>query len=125
MSVTAVSDGRKSFPNGSLRPALTPILRRGLICNEEGEITYEAACRPCIFRYAEFGGRSIGVGLRSSTGHQLSAGIGCSGGLTDLAPPHAAFLIDDRRGTPCFQDNLVWQVYLHIGRTFWPIADLG
>ena len=38
--VTAVSDRRKGFPRGSLRSALTPILRRGLVCNEEGEMTY-------------------------------------------------------------------------------------
>jgi putative transposase len=37
---TAVSDRRKGSPDGSLRSALTPVLRRGLVCNEEGEVTY-------------------------------------------------------------------------------------
>lgn len=37
---TAVSNRRKSFPDGSLRSALTPDLRRGLNAGQEGEVTF-------------------------------------------------------------------------------------
>ena len=37
---TALSDRRKGFPDGSLRSALTPDLRRGLNAGQEGEVTF-------------------------------------------------------------------------------------
>lgn len=39
VSITAVGRRPQGYPDGSLRSALTPAPRRGLVCNEEGEVT--------------------------------------------------------------------------------------